>query len=323
MYKSRAGKILTITTLLLSPVPAFAQGLTFGIVSKSISDPNFIATWQGCQDAAAAQDDRCLHIGDSGAAHPRNQVTALTAALEKNRFDALAISVTRSEHVARALKNSNIPVITFDSPFNQQYASLSESYVGMDNLQVGRDIAKLARQLYPYGATVCLMTTAHDPNHAQRINGIRQELSGNTAFPPETLLNGENNWHECTRSPWNTADNMTRTMDEISYTLSTIQPDLLISTGHWPVIDIARYQQEVQPYKERLTSGKTKMLVTIGENDGIDLLLDQRLIHGYVKLDFYNIGRQSYRLMRTLAENQPTPESLYIPNYLKSINTRQ
>jgi len=293
--------------------------MIFGIVSKSIDDPNFVAVWQGCQEAAKLYNDQCIHIGSPGDAHPRHQVTSMMEAINNITFDALAISVTKSEHIANALKNTTIPIITFDSPFDEQHNSISKSYVGMNNIEVGKDIAKIAKDLYPNGATICLMTTSHDPNHAQRIKGIRQELSDDIRYPHNKVLTGEKGWHECPRSPWNTADNVARTMNELSYTIEVIKPDLLLVSGHWPIVDIARYKKQVNLYKDKLVSGEVKILVTIGDINGVNQLLTDHLIHGYVQINFYNIGRYSYEMMRSLIIGKPIPETHYVKNIVKSI----
>ena len=313
-------KTAVVLILLCCPFLLSAQGRTLGMVSKSLTDPNFVAAWQGCQDAASKKGDRCIHIGVEGMTHPRHQVNALTQALKKDSLDALAIAVTHSEHIARALQNIRIPVITFDSPFNEQHKVLSKSYVGINNVQVGRDIATIAKKLYPNGGKVCLMTVVHDPNHALRLKGIRQTLSGNRQFSGDSKLTGEQGWYECSRSPWNTADNIDRTMDELIYTLRTIQPNLLIVTGHWPVIDAGRYRQEIAPYQAQLTTGKTKILVTLGEKGDADQLLNENLIHGYAEIDFYSIGQQSYRLMRNLIEDKSVPDVYYVPSKIRSMN---
>ncbi|GAA3977189.1 hypothetical protein GCM10022278_37420 [Allohahella marinimesophila] len=48
-----------------------AEGLTYGIVAKSVSDRNFVDTWEGCNRAAERWGDRCALIGNDGPAQAR------------------------------------------------------------------------------------------------------------------------------------------------------------------------------------------------------------------------------------------------------------
>jgi len=297
-----------------------AKGMTFGLVSKSMDDLNFVAAWHGCQDAAKIMGDHCIHIGAEGAAHPRSQAHALEKAMKIEKFDALAISVTNSKHIANTIKKLTIPIITFDSPFDEQHSFISKAYVGMKNKDVGRDIAKIAKYMYPKGGSVCLMTAAHDPNLKQRLIAVRQELSGDPHYQGNNKLSGENGWKECARSPWNTADDITRTMGEVTYTLNIIKPDVLIAVGHWPVVDIAKYRKSVKPYSQQLISGQTKILIGgIGDIDGVDQLIHDNLIHAYVKINFYEIGRKSYDAMHALVTEKPFKHAFFVPNTIKTV----
>ncbi len=315
---------LAITLLFLYVPCVLSANKTFGIVAKSTEDQNFVSAWLGCKHAAEADNNSCVLIGAKGPSHPRTQVNALENATKQNKFDALAISVTKSDHVARAVATLNVPVITFDSPFEYNFSSFSESYVGPDNLQVGKDLARLVKQWYPNGGSVCLMTAAHDSNLDLRLAGIRKELSQNDFYPGKTKLKGEKGWYECSRSPWNSADNITRSMDELKYIIGVEKPDVFIAIGHWPLIDEEMYRETMQPFIENLASGRTKILITLGDNlseKRIQALMADRLMHGYIKIDFYEIGKASYKVMRDLVEQKNVPKNTFVDTkvqYLKN-----
>ncbi len=306
------GGLVGLGLMLCSAPDTLAQGLTFGIVGKTKNDINFERAWQGCLHAAEKDGNQCVFIGALGSANPRTQVLAIKQALASQHFDALAISVTKSDYVAEALSDIQVPIITFDSPFEEQDRGLSRGYVGIDNQEVGEHLAEIAKRLYPQGAHICLMTAANEANLDLRMIGIRSALSQDDSFAIDHKLNGEHGWYECSRSPWNTADSIARTMDELSFTLSEIKPDALLSTGHWPIANISQFYRTIAPFRDDITSGKTKLLVVVGEVEGIDELLEQKLIHGYVKINFADIGALSYKMMLAVAQNRAIPSISYM-----------
>jgi len=293
--------------ILLQSLPVFAQGLTFGIVAKTIDDGNFIETWQGCQQQAQNFGDNCELIGASGPAHIRKQAHALREALASNKYDALAISVIKPDVIAKLLDKTDIPIITFDSPFDSSTRHYSRAYVGTNNEQLGQDLAKLAIKSKPQGGTVCIMTAANDENLAERVKGIRQ------------ILNTHGGWTESPRCPWNSSDDISRTMKQISVTLKTIQPDLFIGSGHWPVVDPASYRATVEPYKSQLTDGKMTVLLATGiVTAEQQKLVHEHLVHGYISINFNQIGKQSYDTMKALIEGQTVEPLNYVSNNILS-----
>ena len=311
----------TIFTLIalgaLMNCSAFAEGLTFGLVGKSIDDANFIAAWRGCDTEAKRFGDKCILVGGKGAADPRLQLQAIESALKANRLAALAISVTNSELIAKTVETAGVPIVTFDSPFSAKYEHLSLAYIGADNVKFGHDLAKIAKRLRPQGGTVCLMT-AYDPNLAQRVQGVRQELSGNSQFPEGQRLNGEGGWTEIARSPWNCGDSVERTIKELAVTLKHLKPDVFISVGQWPVVDPAAYRKTVEPFRLELIAKERIMIVATGAiAPGQAALLDEKLVHGYVSLSYREIGRRCYTLMRAAAEGKPIPLVTYTDNTIQ------
>lgn len=301
--------------LLLAPTVVPAAGLTFGIVSKSVDDGNFVDTWQGCQNEAKRFGDRCLLLGGRGPSQPRTQAQAIDDALKSNQFDALAISVTNSRFIAQTLQDSKLPVFTFDSPFEAKQASLSRAYIGTDNLAFGRALAKIAKKLRPQGGSICIISAMHDPNLALRVRGVRQELSGVDSLWTEQRLEGEGGWSESKRCPWNSADDPEHTMAALTITLNKLLPDVILSVGHWPVLDSAGYRKAVQAIQQDLIDKKKLVIVGVGKIQPEQAaLMRDKLVHGYVSIDFPKMGKLTYHVMKAAAEGKPFAPVTYTPD---------
>lgn len=304
-----------LAVLALTSGVALAQGLTFGVVAKSVDDGNFVDTWRGCDAEARRSGDQCVLIGGKGAAHPRHQARALASALKSRQFDALAISVTNSELIALALKGTKIPVFTYDSPFDIDHAELSRAYIGTDNAEFGRELARIARRLRPQGGSLCIMSAAHDPNLMLRVRGIRDELGANPDAPPDQLLKGEGGWTELARCSFDSADDSAKTMREISLALKEVRPDVFISVGHWPVVDAAIYRRTIQPYRKNLAAMRPLVIVGVGKiHPPQAALLEERLVHGYVSIDFPKMGQQTYLVMKAALSGKPFEPVTHTPD---------
>lgn len=296
--------------------PAWPEGLVFGILSKSMDDRNFIDMADGCLDAAALNGDVCVHIGGEGSAGPMAQVLALKDSIRSNVFDAYAISVVKSDLLAKTVREYvNVPVMTFDSPFAADDSALSFAYVGTDNVAFGRDLAKIVERFRPQGGTVFLMSALHDTNLSQRVWGVRLELSGQPSFPQGQRLNGENGWYEPIRSPWNSGDKVERALGQVQITLKRLKPDVIISVGQWPIVDPDAYRKAVQSFYLDITSKKRLMVFGVGNviPEYRDMV-EEGLIHGLVSIDFPEIGRQTYAILSDIIDKKPVPKETFIPN---------
>lgn len=295
---------------------AFAEGDRFALLSKSVDDFNFVATLEGCQEAAQQEGDECVLLGGKGPAGPRPQVTALKNASQSGEYKAFAISVVMSDLLAEEVRRSvTVPVITFDSPFAAKDARVSRAYVGSDNIGFGQDLAKIVRQFRPAGGTVFIIADMHDPNLAQRVWGVRRELSGDAGIPEGQRLKGESGWLESVRSPWNSGDNVQQTLVKLSFILDQLKPDAIISVGQWPLLDSEAYRQTVLPYREDMARKQPVVVAGVGcVRSAYKELLDEHLLHGLVSIDFHEIGRLSYRIMRDLIDGKEVPENTYVPN---------
>lgn len=289
-------------------------GQLFGILGKSRDDINFIRTASGCNEAAQLQGDRCELLGPTGSASARPQAKALKEAALSHRYDALAISVVMSRTLAHEAKHHvTVPIITFDSPFLAEDAPISQAYVGPNNLSFGRDLARLAKQFHPRGGTVFIMGDLHDPNLAERILGIRQELSGNKDIGLQQKLHGQGNWYEEPRSPWNAGDSGQESLLKLEVILTKIKPDVFISVGHWPILDVTAYRTIRARYHSPKVN--THIFIGVGEiNASVMQLLDDGQVDGFVKIDFHEIGKACYQTMRALVNGKPIQPTTFVPN---------
>ncbi len=302
-----------LLSLILFSSSIFANNQVFGIVAKSLDDANFIDTWKGCNDTALKNNDVCILIGEHGAAHPRLQAIAIHDALQNYQLAGLAISVTKSDYIAEQIKTTKVPVITFDSDFDDAYKSYRRSFVGMNNTEIGTNLGKIAKGFYPNGGEVCILTTVFHTNLNERMYAVRRTLSNDDNYPVTKRLDGENGWHECSRSPLNASGNVYKSLETVVYTLEKIKPDILISVGHWPIVDSSMYKERVKPYENQLVSGKTKLIVAtspvvLSSNH----LLEEKLIHGYVSISFYKIGEAVYNKMKKISQGFPVEPAVYI-----------
>ena len=308
-------KLITFMLAVCFPVLAFAGGLKFGLVAKSTSDHNFVDAWRGCQELAQKDGNECILLGDEGPASPHTQTFAIEQALSSGAFSALAISVTNSEFIAQSVFQSAIPILTFDSPFSQRNLHLQRAYIGTDNSAFGRDLALMAKLLKPNGGSLCIFTIDHDPNLAKRVEAVRQTLAGDIRLSPDQALRGEGGWYEAIRCPSLSQADSAQALIQLEGTLSLVDPDMIISVGHWPIENPESYRRTIAPFKDRILKGNNKLVVGVGFiNDEYKQLIADDIVHGFVSIDFVEIGRVTYQRMKEAAKGKMLPPTSYTPN---------
>lgn len=307
-------KICLLFICLLSH-SVIADGREFALIAKSTSDQNFIEVWRGCESAAQKNNDHCVLLGPEQEASARLQAKAIEMAITSRRYSALAISVTKSDVIAQAVSQALIPVITFDSPFSLREQSLSLSYIGTDNLQFGRDLARQAKAVYPDGGSVCLMSAEHDTNLALRVLGVRRELSGNEELIEGQPLRGEGGWYEPERCLWDSGDSNARALAEVRISLSEIKPDVFLSVGSWPLINPQAYRNTLLPFQENLNKKKPLIIIGVGKVlDDYHQLRQEQLLHAMVSIDFFRIGELTYKQMLDSVHKKALKAVVYTPN---------
>jgi len=307
--------------LLLTPL-ASAGPLQFALLAKRVDHPFFIQVAEGCAEAAKAQGDTCLLLGASGPEHFRRQNQALQEAFARG-LDGIALSVTHSKWLAdHALKRAGkTPLITFHSDLAPAERHLRQSYVGLDNLAFGRQLGMLAQRFRPQGGKLCILSgSPQDTNHQGRIQGIRQQLrGGQTEAGVAGRLNGENGWTELERCPLYSND-----PSSVLFKLTTLlnagtHVDVIVIPGSWLLYEADEFRRQIGPELAKLDEMGTRpaIIMTINEPDTAHLsLLDDGLVQAYLGVNSREIGRQSYRILKRLAQGKPVPEKVLIDSHV-------
>lgn len=163
------------------------------------------------------------------------------------------------------------------------------------------------------------MGDLHDPNLAQRISGVRGELAGTEAFVSHERLSGQNGWWEFPRSPWYSGDQTGRAIEQVSLMLETDKPDVFISVGHWPVLKPGAYRNAMAPFAPDLASDRHIMICGVGKiTPEIEGLLSDRLVHGLISINFFEIGVKVYQTLHALSRGRQVPARIYTPNLIRT-----
>lgn len=308
-------KYFLIIMLAACSAQVVAEPKIFGLVAKSTSDPNFVLAWNACDKAARKEGNFCELLGSPEPANAHLQARAIEAALTSERYAAIAVSVTQSSFIADRLTQASIPVMTFDSPFKKEEKLASLPYVGADNEAFGRDLGRLALATAPEAGSICIMTVDHDPNLAIRVDALRRHLAGDIPLKSGQRLSGQGGWTEPTRCPKLPNAHHREALHQLTGILRDIQPDLLVSVGHWPVVNERAFKATMSALEEE--NLETRIIAGVGRiSTGHREMLRQGLLHGLVSIDFENMGHLVYEQLKRLAQNEDVPDVTYTTSIL-------
>jgi ribose transport system substrate-binding protein len=285
-----------------------AQGAVFALAGKS-TDENFLAAWRACDEEARRHGDRCILVGGEAPSNFRLQNSAIVDALAQP-LAGLAVSVTRSEYLAGSAlalaRQKQIPVVTFDSDLNEDQRWLRRSFIGPDNLEVGRRLGEFARKSHPNGGTVCLMSGNDlDPNLNQRLVGARQALSRSSTPNSRSKLQGEAGWRESDRCPLYNFDDVERALRQMQHLLGSGGVDVLISVGAWPLWDPKAFRAALKRLELDAGSPRADVIVAVGAvSEEMRALVRAGVVRGLVSLDFAAMGKAAYLTMQRLARGE-------------------
>ncbi len=302
-------------------LPAQAAPLQFALLAKRLDNPFFRLAGAGCAEAAEARGDRCLLLGAPGPAHFRLQNEALEQALERD-LDGIALAVIHSKWLAaHALQHlGKTPLITFDSDLEPAERHLRRGYVGIDNLAFGHQLGLIVQHLRPQGGTLCVLnSSAQEPNLQARLQGLRQQLRGDKSHTPgDERLNGENGWHELERCPLYSASDQQSALFQLATLLDSTPVDTLVSLGGWPTHRASEFRRQLGPLLTALaTKGRRPTIVIpTAELDAEQrALLDDGLVQAFLSMETREIGRQSYWMMKRLAQGLEVPERILVKTH--------
>ena len=195
------------------------------------------------------------------------------------------------ENVLKSANKNNLPVIAFDSDLLPEHRKYRLAYVGTDNFDYGRALARYAKTEKQAGTNTVCLQSGHKttPNLNERIAGVRFELAGEKV----DRLNGQNGWTEHIRCPFYSMGKRGDALSQLEHMIKQKQPPIFIAVAGFAQFN-PYYIERIKPYKNKIDSEQ----ITIISADTEDIQL-QALALG---LSDTNIGQNPYEMGRKSAE---------------------
>ncbi len=294
-----------------------AAEYNFALVPKNMNNPFFDQARDGCKKAEKELGGavQCTYIGPPEHGGGEEQVQILQDLFAK-KVDGIAVSPANAAAVARVLarnKDSGIPVITFDADLLKKDRGLRIAYVGTNNYEIGVNLAKLVQKYKPNGGTICIQSGgAAADNHNQRMQGIRDTLSGQKSdSPPGVRLEGANGWTEVDGCPLYTNDDFQVAVNQMEDILAKYPKlDAFVPTGGFPQFLPQAYRNVASKYKDRIQSHELALVVA--DTLPVQLqLLREGLSLGQVGQRPFEMGYKAMFILRDLKEGKQVPEINY------------
>ena len=283
----------------LGAAPAVAQQKPrFAVVPKAMNNPYFDLSRDGCAKRAAEIGAECVYKGPIEH-EPASQVQIIQDLITQ-RVDGLAISVSDAEaaiNVIRQARAANIPVITFDadSPKSQRQA-----YVGTDNREMGRQLARELIKRKPQAGT--FVTQSGGPaaqNLNERLEGLYEVLKGA-------------GWREASGSPAYCNDDSALAVQQLS-DLVTANPnvDAVIPVGGWALFAPEAYKGFVNQNRRNYESGKLALVMPDTLKVELELLRDG---FGQVLVGQrpFEMGEKAMDMLAALKKGEKVQEINYV-----------
>ncbi len=294
-----------------------AAEYNFALVPKNMNNPFFDQSRDGCKKAEKELGGavKCTYIGPPEHGGGEEQIQILQDLFAK-KVDGIAVSPSNAAAVARVLarnKDSGIPVITFDADLLEKDRGLRIAYVGTNNYEIGVNLAKLVQVYKPNGGTICIQSGgAAADNHNQRMQGIRDTLSGQKSdSPPGVRLEGANGWTEADGCPLYTNDDFQVAVNQMEDILAKYPKlDAFVPTGGFPQFLPQAYRNVASKYKDRIQSHDLALVVADTLPVQLDLLREG-LSLGQVGQRPFEMGYKAMYILRDLKEGKDVPEINY------------
>ncbi len=315
-----AGGVLAVAAAFAMPQDAEAQ-LKFALVPKTVDNPFFIESRDGCFKAAAESNGafECLFEGPpitDGA-----QQLQVIQDLISRGVDGLAVSPADANIIAagaEAARDAGIPFITWDADLVPEDFGLRQVFVGTKNRDIGVNLAKQIQGFKPEGGSICIQSGGvAAANHNERMDGIRDTLGGfddASTEPPGQRLEGENGWTELAQCPLFTEDDFALAVQQME-DIFTAVPDLdvFVPTGGFQQFLPDANRAALTPFKDRLDSKETVFVIA----DVLPIQLEQ-LKEGW---SHANVGQCPFCMgeiaMQVLLDivngNPPAEEFIFTP----------
>ena len=199
--------LLTFSFLSVSGI-SYAADKVFALVPKAMNNPFFDLARDGCKQAEQEIGGiECLYIGPGE--HTEQEQVQIVQDLISKGVDGIAVASSNAPAMAKAVKGTNIPIVTWDSDFLTKDFGLRKAYVGTKNYDIGVNLAEIVMMLKPGGGEICIQSGgASAANHNERMSGIRDTIAGraDSGKYPSAELKGENGWTEASGCPLYTND---------------------------------------------------------------------------------------------------------------------
>jgi ribose transport system substrate-binding protein len=243
-----AGISMVAVTCGMGRAHAADQTYTFALVPKSLNNPYFDLSRNGCEaEAAKLGNVKCEYTGPVNQ-DPAAEVQTIQDLITRG-VDGIAVSVADAGSIERVIaraRNAGIPVITFDA---DAPASKRQAYVGTDNLQLGRDLGEQLIKAHPTPGTYAMISGGPAAaNLADRVTGVRDVL--NAA-----------GWKEIGGSPTFCNDDSALGIQQMT-DLMTGNPNLasIVLVGGWPLFTQNAYEAFYDKHKQEIDSGKLSIV---------------------------------------------------------------
>lgn len=310
---------LVIILVSLASNSVTAKQLVFALVPKSLSYSFYQQSKQGCMEAAKEIQVKCIYRG-SKKVDARLQNDIIEQLIEE-KVDGIAISVTKSGFLAKnslqkALK-AGIPVVTFDADFDaatrMKFPNIRRAYIGSNNFELGLLLGKQLKKLRPQGGRLIIQTGRPDSaNLNERVMGIRVFLSGenSSVYSADKLINN-NGWTEV-REPLPSYGIIKRAKNQMRAAFrGKLYPiDAFVAVGGWAQLDALAYRNMMQPFKSKLASKETFVVMTDTDSDQLNLL-KEGFSHINIGQNPYEMGRKSLLLLNKIVTKQAYDEINY------------
>jgi ribose transport system substrate-binding protein len=287
---------------------------TFALVPKNMNNPFFDQARDGCMKAEKESSGKfkCLYIGPGEHGGGEEQVQVVNDLIAKH-VDGIAVSPANAAAMGKALekaKEDGIPVLTWDSDLLEKDQGLRIAYVGTHNYEIGTNLAKIVQSIKPKGGTICIQSGgAAAANHNERMQGIRDELSGTQSKEaPGDRLTGQNGWTEADGCPLYTNDDFPLAVQQMEDTLAKYPKlDAFVPTGGFPQFIPQAYKKVAEKYKSRIDSGDLALVVADTLPVQMDLL-KEGLSLGQVGQRPFQMGHDAMEYLYQIVTEKKMPK---------------
>ena len=310
-------KLLMSTVLALGAITVAASGaqakFVFALVPKNMNNPFFDQARDGCKKAEAESNGEfeCMYIGP-GEHGGGDEAVAIVQDLVAKKVDGIAVSPANAAAMAvaaQAAKDAGIPVLTWDSDLLPENKDLRVAYIGTHNYEIGTNLAKIVKTIKPNGGTVCIQSGgAAAANHNERMQGIRDELSGKmSAASPGDVLKGEGGWTEAEGCPLYTDDDFPKSVQQFEdFMAKNPNVDAFVPTGGFPQFIPDANRAAVEKYKDKIAKKELALVVA----DTLPIQIDQMkegLSLGQVGQRPFEMGYKTMMALKDMKEGKAAP----------------